>query len=74
MPKEISAEAEYYALDMVLSGAESFIEDDLNEDGKLSDEQHERSCEFGYALLKAIRDNQAALLNAAREHYLSKPE
>jgi hypothetical protein len=69
MPKEISGAAEDYAFQMVLSGAESFIEDDLNEDGELSDEQHERSCEFGYALLRAIRDQRAALLKVAREHY-----
>lgn len=53
MPNQISGKAEDYALQMVLSGAESVIEDDLNEDGELDDEQHTRSCEFGYALLKA---------------------
>lgn len=72
MPKEISAQAEQCALQMVLSGAESVIEDDLNEDGELSDEQHERSCEFGYALLHAIRYHRSQLLTTAREHYLSK--
>lgn len=70
MPKEISTKAEEYALQMVLSGAESVIEDDLNEDGELTDEQHERSCEFGYALLHAIRYHRSTLLTAAREHYV----
>jgi len=73
MPKEISTEAEQYALQMVLSGAESVIEDDLNENGELSDEQHERACEFGYALLHAIRYHRSQLLTTAREHYVSKP-
>lgn len=72
MPKEISTEAEAYALQMVLSGAESVIEDDLNEDGELSDEQHTRACEFGYALLHAIRYHRSQLLTTAREHYVSK--
>jgi len=73
MPKEISTEAEQYALQMVLSGAESVIEDDLNENGELSDEQHERACEFGYTLLHAIRYHRSQLLTTAREHYVSKP-
>lgn len=72
MPKKISNEAEAYALQMVLSGAESVIEDDLNEDGELDDEQHERACEFGYALLRAIRDHRSALVATAREHFTSE--
>lgn len=72
MPKKISTEAEAYALQMVLSGAESVIEDDLNEDGELSEEQHTRSCEFGYALLHAIRYHRSQLLTTAREHYTAE--
>jgi hypothetical protein len=71
MPKPITAKAEDYALQMVLSGAESVIEDDLNEDGELDDEQHTRACEFGYALLHAIRYHRSTLLTTAREHYNS---
>jgi len=68
-PSPISPEAERYALRMVLSGAESFIEDDLDEDGELDDEQHTRAVEFGYALLHAIRYHHRRLLATAREHY-----
>lgn len=72
MSQPITAAAEIYAFNMVLSGAGSFIEDDLNEDGELSDEQHTRACEFGYALLHAIRYHHSQLLTTAREHYLSE--
>lgn len=67
--RTVTPKAEHYALDMVLSGAESVIEDDPNENGELSDEQHTRACEFGYALLHAIRYHRSTLLTTAREHY-----
>lgn len=67
---DIDQAVEKYALDMVLHGAESFIEDDLNEDEELTKKQHTRACEFGYALLKAIDYHRSQLLSTAREHYL----
>ena len=70
---DIKPKAEDYAFQMVLSGAESFIEDDMDEDEELNDEQqHRLSIEFGYALLKAIRENRAILVSFARDHYRDK--
>ncbi|GLY08295.1 hypothetical protein [Actinoplanes sp. NBRC 101535] len=59
---------ETYALKAVLSGAEGTLEDDLNEDGAVTDTQHEQAVDLGYALLHAIRDHADLLLATARQH------
>lgn len=74
MPNHHDPEVERYALQMILSGAESLIEDDLNEGGELTDEQHTRACEFGHALIKAVRDEQSLLLRRAHDYLSAQGE
>lgn len=55
-------EIEKYAVELVADGAESTAEDDLNEDGKLSDIHHEEACGLAVDIATAIRNNPAAVL------------
>jgi hypothetical protein len=57
---------EEYAIDMVASGAESTIEDDLNESGDVSDEDHPAAIALGMSIVNAIRANPDAILALAR--------
>lgn len=57
---------EEYAIDMVAAGAESVIEDDLNEDDEIAEADHEAACELGHAIVRAIRANPDAILALAR--------
>ena len=56
---------EQYAIEMVTSGAESTIEDDLNEDGKVSDEDHEAACNLAQRVVRVIRANPEMLTHMA---------
>jgi hypothetical protein len=53
---------EEYVIDLVADGAESKIEDDLNEDGEIADDDHEAACDLAMAIVRAIRDNPDALV------------
>ena len=44
-----------YAINAICDGAESTVEDDLNEDGKLSDRDHEVACGMAMAMINVIR-------------------
>jgi hypothetical protein len=70
-PEEIEAMSdttiEQYALDMVLNGAESTVEDDMNEDGEIGEEDHEAACDLGYRIIKVIRANRDVVLGWAGE-------
>lgn len=57
---------EEYALDMVADGAEGLIEDDLNESGEISEEDHPAAVALGMAIVRAIRANPDAILALAR--------
>jgi hypothetical protein len=48
---------EQYAIDLVVAAIEDHAEDDLNEDGKLTDGDHELAISLAMALAKAIRSN-----------------
>jgi hypothetical protein len=68
LTEQPDAAVERYAFNMVLSGTESEIENDLNEaEMALSREQATRAREFAQALLQAIRDHRVELIRAARE-------
>lgn len=56
---------ERYAIDMIADGAESVIDDDLNEPGMLSDREHEAACDLALRIVRGIRDNPAAVLALA---------
>jgi hypothetical protein len=61
---------EEYAVDLVVDGATSFAEDDMNEDGEVADENHQDACDLALEIAKAIRDNpQAVLALVARAHH-----
>lgn len=58
---------EEYALDAVANGAESYIEDDIDENGDLaSNADHAAACKLGLAIVRAIRANPDAILALAR--------
>lgn len=55
-------ETEMYAIQMVADGAESHAENNLNEDGELSDAEHEAAMSLGCAMARAIADNPASFM------------
>jgi hypothetical protein len=57
---------EEYAIGIVASGAESTIEDDLNEDGEVTDDDHPKACALALAIVRAIRANPGEILALAR--------
>lgn len=46
---------EEYAVELVADGAESFAEDDLNEDGEIANDQHEQACDLAIEIAHAIK-------------------
>lgn len=61
-------EAERYAIQMVADGAESHAEDDLNEDGALSDAEHDEAMTLGCSMARVIADNPEAFMAWYAEH------
>lgn len=59
---------EQYAVELVADGAESHREDDLNEDGKLSDDKHDEALKLAHTIVQAIRANGRAILDLATLH------
>jgi hypothetical protein len=56
-----------YALDLVADGAESTIEDDIDEDGALdSEEDHAAAYGLAMSIVRAIRAQPDAILALAR--------
>lgn len=53
---------ERYAVDLILDGAESAVEDDMNEDAEVTDEEQEDANDLVYQIIHAIRTNPRALL------------
>jgi hypothetical protein len=51
-----------YAIELVAYGAESFAEDDLNEDGEVADDDHGAACDLAIKIAHAIKANPAAVL------------
>jgi hypothetical protein len=56
---------EEYAIELVADGAESTVEDDLNEDGDLSEEDHKEACYLAMAIVQAIRVNPQVIIALA---------
>lgn len=61
MSKELKT-VEEYAIALVVEGAESRSEDDMNEDGQIADEGHEKACALAWKIAQAIRANPAVVL------------
>jgi hypothetical protein len=57
---------EEYALDLVADGAESTVEDDMNEDGDIADADHQAALKLALAVVRGIRANPDAILALAR--------
>lgn len=55
-------EIEKYAMSMLHQGGEGIAEDDLNEDGEISDDDHQEACALSIYMAHAIRDNQSSFL------------
>lgn len=55
---------EEYAIDLVAGGAESFAEDDLNEDEEIADDHHEAACDLAIRIPHHIRNYPETVLNA----------
>lgn len=51
-----------YAIAMIIDAAMSVAEDDLNEDGELSDTDHQAACDLAMAILSGMRANPPAVL------------
>lgn len=51
-----------YAIDLVADGAESTIEDDLNELGDIAEDDHQAACDLAMDVVRAIRDNPSVVL------------
>lgn len=48
---------EEYAIQLIIDGAASTAEDDLNEDGAIADNQHQEACDLALAIVRAIRED-----------------
>lgn len=48
---------EEYAIQLIINGAASTAEDDLNEDGAIADGQHQEACDLALAIVRAIRED-----------------
>ena len=53
---------EEYAIDLLVSGAESHAEDDLNEDEEVADADHDEACGLAIDIAHAIRANPDVVL------------
>jgi hypothetical protein len=62
----MATSVEDYAIELLADGAESTIEDDLNEDGNLSEEEHDEACHLAMAIVQAIRANPQVIIALAR--------
>lgn len=62
---------EEYAIDMVAAGAESLIEDDLNEDDEISDEDHKAAVDLALAMVRAIREFPDVVIAMARREQIT---
>ena len=52
-----------YAIKLVVDGAESLAEDDLDEDGEFKNEEdHEAACEMAIKIAHAIKNNPELVL------------
>lgn len=51
-----------YAVELVVSGARSCAEDDLNEDGEIADDQHETACDLALEVVRTIESHPAEFL------------
>ncbi len=59
--------AEQYALKLIADGAESFAEDDMNEEGLLGARQHQTAVRLALSLVDLIRDHGDVILRVLRE-------
>lgn len=59
--------AERYALKLIADGAESFAEDDMNEEGLLGVRQHQTAVKLALSLVALIRDHGDVILRVLRE-------
>ena len=57
-----------YALQLIIDGATSHAEDDLNEDGAISDQDHTEAVELALAITRAIRRYSHVLLELTEEN------
>lgn len=53
---------EEYAIDLIVSGARSLAEDDLNESEEIAEEDHQAACDLALKLVRAIEDNPGAVM------------
>lgn len=63
---------EEYAIGMVAAGAESVIEDDLNEDDEVTEDDHKLAIKLAYGMVEAIRDHPGVLIAMARGEQISE--
>lgn len=59
-----------YAIDMICDGAESTVEDDLNEDGKIGDDEHTVAVGIAMAMIRVMRNDPEAFFEWAATHRL----
>ncbi|MFJ8690200.1 hypothetical protein [Micromonospora wenchangensis] len=59
---------EEYAIDLVVDGATSFAEDDMNEDDEIADDKHQEACRLAEKIARAIRDDPATVLALAANY------
>lgn len=66
---------EEYALGILTSGAESHIEDDIDEDGELAtEEDHQKAVDLAYELIRIIREKPGILLELVQGERQPHPE
>lgn len=53
---------EEYAVELVADGAESFAEDDMNENEDIADDDHQAACGLALKIARAIKANPQAVL------------
>lgn len=53
---------EEYAIQLVADGAESFAEDDLNENEDIANGDHQAACDLALKIVRAIKANPQAVL------------
>jgi hypothetical protein len=58
----MSLTVEQYAIDLACDAIESCAEDDLNEDGKIAESEHEAALDLAMAIAKAIRKHPQVVL------------
>ena len=60
-----------YAMELVAHAAESVAEDDLNEDGELSDTEHDAACDLAIRVAHFIGRHPAEVLQLATLSFLA---